>query len=43
MHAEFERSVLWQQDLRNFSEFIKDMRSQYQTSLGLGVCFPNDS
>ena len=43
MHAEIERSVLWQQELRGFDEFIKDMRSQYQTSLGLGVSFPNDS
>ena len=43
MHAEIERSVLWQQELRGFGEFIRDMRSQYQTSLGLGVSFPNDS
>ena len=43
MHAEIERSVLWQQELRGFSEFMKDMRSQYQTSLGLGVSFSNDA
>ena len=41
MHAEIERSVLWQQELRSFEEFIKDMRSQYQTSLGLGTSFAN--
>ena len=43
MHAEIERSVLWQQELRSFDEFIKDMKSQYQTSLGLGTSFANDS
>ena len=43
MHAEIERSVLWQQELRSFDEFIKDMRSQYQTSLGLGTSFANDA
>ena len=43
MHAEIERSVLWQKELREFSEFIKDMKSQYQTSLGLGGGFANDA
>ena len=43
MHAEIERSVLWQQELRSFDEFMKDMRSQYQTSLGLGTSFANDA
>ena len=42
MHAEIERSVLWQQELRSFNEFMKDMKSQYQTSLGLGTSFAND-
>ena len=43
MHAEIERSVLWQQELRSFNEFMKDMRSQYQISLGLGTSFANDA
>ena len=43
MHAEIERSVLWQQELRGFDVFIKDMRAQYQTSLGLGTSFANDA
>ena len=43
MHAEIERSVLCQQELRGFGEFIEDMRSQYQTSLGLGTGFANDA
>ena len=43
MHAEIERSVLWQQELRDFRDFMKDMRSQYQTSLGLDTPFAKDS
>ena len=43
LHAEFERSLLWQQELRKFSVFITDVRSQYHASLGLGVCFRIDS
>ena len=43
MHAEIERSVLWQKELRDFNEFMKDMKSQYQTSLGLGGGFANDA
>ena len=43
MHAEIQRSVLWQKELRDFSDFFKDMKSQYQTSLGLGGGFATDA
>ena len=41
MHAEIERSVLWQQELRSFDDFIKD--TQYPRSLGLCTSFAKDA
>ena len=43
MHAGFERSVLFNEELKPLREFCRDMQAQYQTSLGLGNGFPNDS
>ena len=43
MHAGFERSVLFNEELKPLREFCRDMKIQYQTSLGLGRGFPNDS
>ena len=43
MHAEFEHCTLFNKELRGLRDFTKEMKSQYQTSLGLGSSFPNDS
>ena len=43
MHADFERCNLFGEELRGLRDFTKEMWSQYQTSLGLGSPFPNDS
>ena len=43
MHGEFERAVVFNEELRSLNDFIKDMKSQYQTSLGLGAPFAKDS
>ena len=42
MHADIKRSAVHSSGLRSLEEFLKDMRSQYNTSLGLGVPFRND-
>ena len=42
MHAEFERCAIYNENLRPLQEFIKDMRAQYNTSLGLGASFQSD-
>ena len=43
MHAELERRALYNDELKSLKDFMRDMTSQYQTSLGLGKSFPNDS
>ena len=42
MHAELERSAIYNEELKPLRDFMKDMSSQYQTSLGLGASFVND-
>ena len=42
MHAEFERCAIYNEDLKPLQDFIKDMRAQYNTSLGLGASFQSD-
>ena len=43
MHAELERCALYNDELKPLKDFMRDMTSQYQTSLGLGKSFSNDS
>ena len=43
MHAEFKKATLYNEELRSLPEFMKSMKSQYLTSLGLGKPFPKDS
>ena len=43
MHAELERSALYNDELKPLKDFMRDMTTQYQTSLGLGKSFSNDS
>ena len=42
MHNEFERTVVFNAQLKPLDEFMSSMKSQYQTSLGLGSTFPKD-
>ena len=42
MHDEFDRSVVFNDPLKPVEEFMSCMKSQYQTSLGLGAPFPKD-
>ena len=42
MHAEFERGAIYNEELKPLRDFMKDMVSQYQTSLELGQSFAND-
>ena len=43
MHNEIERSILYgDQKLRPLRDFAREMRGQYQTSLGLGKSFQRD-
>ena len=42
MHSEFKRSAFYADELKHFPDFMKEMKAQYQTSLGLGDSFPND-
>ena len=42
IHAEFERYAIYNEDLKPLQDFIKDMRAQYNTSLGLGASFLSD-
>ena len=42
MHSEFKRSAFYADDLKPFPDYMKEMKAQYQTSLGLGDSFPND-
>ena len=43
MHSEFESAAFDNNELRPFEDFMKDMKSVYQTSLGLGTPFAKDS
>ena len=43
MHAEMKRAAMYNDALRPVDEFIKDMKAQYQTSLGLGSSFARDA
>ena len=43
MHAEFERTTIWNEELKGFRDFMRDIKTQYQTCYGLGPSFPNDS
>ena len=43
MHAEIKRTAIYPEEARSVTDFMKDMRAQYQTSLGLGRPFQKDS
>ena len=43
MHAEIERSAHFNEQLKPLREFSKDLKTQYQTFLGLGSSFSKDS
>ena len=43
MHLHFEQCAIGNKDLLPLEDFIKMMTLQYQTSLGLGLGFPNDA
>ena len=42
MHADIKSATVHGTQMRSLSEFMKDMKSQYNTSLGLGESFRND-
>ena len=42
MHDEFDRAVVFNDQLKTLDEFMSCMKTQYQTSLGLGAPFPKD-
>ena len=43
MHTNFEQCAVINKELSSQEIFIREMTAQYQTSLGLGFGFPNDS
>ena len=43
MHGEFERTTIWNEELKGFRDFMRDIKTQYQTCYGLGPSFPNDA
>ena len=43
MHSEIKRTAVYPEELRSVDDFMKDMRAQYQTSLGLGRSYKKDS
>ena len=43
MHSEFERCTIFNEELKPLRVFMRDMKAQYQTSLGLGRGFINDA
>ena len=43
MHGELKRAAVYDEDLKPLDDFVRDMRSQYQTSLGLGTPFSKDT
>ena len=42
VHAELKKAAMYNTVLKPPQEFDKEMRSQYQTFLGLGTPFPKD-
>ena len=43
MHAEIKKAAFYNVGLKPLEEFIMDMKTQYQTSLGLGSSFSRDA
>ena len=43
MHADLENACFYNNELRSLEDFTKEMKSQYQTSLGLGTSFSKDT
>ena len=43
VHAEVKKSAMYDSELKAPLDFMKDMRTQYQTSLGLGSPFPKNT
>ena len=43
MHSDFESTAINSNALRPLGEFMTDMKSQYQTSLGIGAPFAKDT
>ena len=43
MHADLENSCFYNNELRSLEDFTKEMKSQYQTALGLGTSFSKDT
>ena len=43
MHCEFEGAAFHGTKLKSLDDFMKEMRSQYQTSLGFGATFSKDA
>ena len=43
LHADLENSCFYNTELKSLKEFTRDMKSQYQTSLGLGAPFRKDT
>ena len=43
MHSNFEQCTIINKELAPLDNFEREMASQYQTSLGLGLGFPNDA
>lgn len=43
MHCEFEVATFHGNELKSLQDFMKEMRSQYQTSLGFGATFAKDA
>ena len=42
MHAEIKRAAMYNDALKPMDDFIKEMKGQYQTSMGLGSSFARD-
>ena len=42
MHGEIKRATMYNDGLKPLDDFIKDMKSQYQTYLGLGSAYARD-
>ena len=43
MHVDLENACFYNNELRSLEDFTKEMKSQYQTSLGLGTSFSKDT
>ena len=43
VHADLKSAALWGEEIIPVAEFYREMKSQYQASLGLGVQFAKDS